>query len=132
MPETGDRYTISISGIMVKGGASDAEILDANPEYFNQIDRMDKVRQTILQEQYRDKERTLETVYIFGKTGAGKTRHVLDKHGYKDLFCAFILQAIFKVRKAFFLQSVFYVFMVSARHLQQVQQIKEKFSPVCG
>ena len=63
----------------------------------------------------------------------GKVRYV---SGYNiicmNLFCAFILQAIFKVGKAFFLQSVFYVFMVSARHLQQVQQIKEKLSPVCG
>lgn len=84
-PGCGGRFRGYGNG-MIKGGASDAEILDANPEYFNQIDRMDKVRQTILQEQYRDKERTLETVYIFGKTGAGKTRHVLDKHGYKGVY----------------------------------------------
>jgi hypothetical protein len=44
------------------------------------------VRQALRNEEYRDKWRELETVYIFGETGTGKTRSVLDSHGYRNVY----------------------------------------------
>ncbi len=69
---------------MIKQGASDFEILDANPEFFSQIDRMEKVRQTIYQDYYKNQFRKLEVNYVWGDTGTGKTRSVMERYGYAN------------------------------------------------
>ena len=71
---------------LIKQGATDFEILDANPEFFNQIDRMEKVRQTIYQDYYKNQFRKLEVTYIWGDTGSGKTRSVMEQYGYANVY----------------------------------------------
>lgn len=71
---------------LIKQGATDYEILDANPEYFNQIDRMEKVRQTIYQDIYKNEFRKLDVTYIWGNTGSGKTRSVMEQFGYSNVY----------------------------------------------
>lgn len=71
---------------LIKHGATDFEILDENPEFFNQIDRMEKVRQTIYQDYYKNQFRKLEVTYIWGDTGAGKTRSVMEQYGYANVY----------------------------------------------
>lgn len=71
---------------MIKQGASDYEILDSNPEFFNQIDRMEKVRQTIFQDIYKNEFRHLEVTYVWGDTGSGKTRSVMEQYGYGNVY----------------------------------------------
>lgn len=71
---------------MIKQGASDFEILDNNPEYFCQIDRMEKVRQTIFQDYYKNQFRKLEVTYVWGETGTGKTRSVMEQYGYANVY----------------------------------------------
>lgn len=71
---------------MIKEGASDAEILENNPEYLNQIERMDKVRQTIVQDRFKNTFRKLKVLYIFGTTGAGKTRNIMEMYGYENVY----------------------------------------------
>ncbi len=44
------------------------------------------VRQTLRAEEYRDKWRDLETIYIWGMTGIGKTRFVMDGYGYANVY----------------------------------------------
>jgi hypothetical protein len=52
-----------------------------------EIDKIDKVRTTILTERFKETVRLdLEVVYIFGKTGTGKTRGVLEKSGYSNVY----------------------------------------------
>lgn len=71
---------------LIKQGATDFEILEENPEFFNQIDRMDKVRQTVYQDCYKNQFRNLEVTYIWGETGAGKTRSVMEQYDYANVF----------------------------------------------
>ncbi len=71
---------------MIKQGASDYEILDSNPEFFSQIDRMEKVRQTIYQDVYKNEFRHLDVTYIWGETGSGKTRNVMEQYGYANVY----------------------------------------------
>jgi len=47
---------------------------------------VENVRQMLKQDEFRDKWRTLETTYIYGATGVGKTRHVLDTFGYSNVY----------------------------------------------
>ena len=72
---------------MVLEDMTNAEILSVNQDYILQIDKIDKVRTTILTERYKDTVRLeLEVVYISGYTGTGKTRGVLEKHGYSNVY----------------------------------------------
>ena len=64
-----------------------AEILSINQDYILQIDKIDRVSTTVLTERFKDSVRLdLEVVYIFGKTGTGKTRGVLEKNGYSNVY----------------------------------------------
>ena len=67
-------------------GKTNAEIMAANPENAKFIHYMDKVRQDILEARYRDQWRDLDVTYIFGPTGTGKTRGVMEKHGYANCY----------------------------------------------
>ena len=71
---------------MIKQGASDYEILDSNPEYLNHIERMEKVRQTIYRDLYKKRFRELDVTYIWGDTGSGKTRSVMEEYGYINVY----------------------------------------------
>lgn len=66
---------------------SNSEILSINQDYILQIDKLDKVRTTVLMERYKDTVRlNLKVVYVCGATGTGKTRGVLEKHGYSNVY----------------------------------------------
>ena len=71
---------------MIADGRSNAEIMRTNPDLAAQISRMDKIRQDILEERYRTTFRKLTVIYIFGPTETGKTRGVMERHGYGDVF----------------------------------------------
>lgn len=71
---------------MITEGMSNFEILEEQPNFIGQIEHIDKVRQVIKEEEYKDTFRILETTYIFGETNAGKTRSVMDKYGYANVF----------------------------------------------
>jgi len=47
---------------------------------------MDKIRLDILEERYKDCFRQLSVTYIWGPTGTGKTRFVMETHGYRDVY----------------------------------------------
>lgn len=72
---------------MVLDNMTNAEILAQNQDYILQIDKIDKVRTTILTEKYKETVRLdLKVVYISGATGTGKTRGVLEKNGYSNVY----------------------------------------------
>lgn len=71
----------------IETGYSNAEILKINNDYILDIDKLDKVRTTLLMDKYRDKRRLgLKCVYISGATGAGKTKDILDVHGDGNVY----------------------------------------------
>ena len=72
---------------MVKNGYTNAEILAINNDYILQIDKLDKLRTMLLTEKYKDERRLgLEVTYVYGATGTGKTRGILDKHGDSSVY----------------------------------------------
>jgi hypothetical protein len=72
---------------MVLDNMTNAEILAQNQDYILQIDKIDKVRTTVLMERFKETVRLdLEVVYICGATGTGKTRGVLESNGYSNVY----------------------------------------------
>lgn len=71
---------------MVRSGASNAEILAEYPSAMNHLPRIDQARQTLLAEKYRKEFRQLHVVYLWGAAGVGKTRMVLEKYGYENVY----------------------------------------------
>ena len=70
---------------MIKDGKSNAEILEAFPQAYTRIPHIEKTRQTLIHEKAKDERRELEVHYIYGNTGTGKTRYVMDKYGYSNV-----------------------------------------------
>lgn len=70
---------------MIKDGCANTEIIDKFPSYFSKISHLDKMRQEYLDEKFGNERREVEVVYIYGNTGTGKTRHVLDMYGYRNV-----------------------------------------------
>lgn len=71
---------------MVKDGYSDYEILEVMPESLLNLDKIDKVRQVVRYEQFKDSFRNLDVYYVYGDTGTGKTRSVMEKYGFSNVF----------------------------------------------
>lgn len=71
---------------MLKDGASDFEILEAIPNALNKLEKFDRARQAILEERYKNQFRALHITYLWGKTRSGKTRSVMDKYGYGNVY----------------------------------------------
>ena len=71
---------------MVENGASNAEIMRECPSAMLHLPRIEQARQTFLEEKNRKDFRELEVVYIWGETGVGKTRSVMEKYGYENVF----------------------------------------------
>lgn len=70
---------------MIKSGMSNYEILEQNPEVMLHIDKVERVRYVVKQEQYKNKFRELEVCYCFGKAGCGKTRSIMEQYGYENV-----------------------------------------------
>ena len=68
---------------MIKEGCSDYEILAMNPSYMMQLDKIERCRQIVNEEKYKHEFRQLQVEYWYGKSGAGKTRSVMEKYNYE-------------------------------------------------
>lgn len=83
----GKRSDMSELYQMVMDNLTDAEILSQNQDYILQLPLISRVRTTLLAEKYKDTVRLdLEVIYVSGATGAGKTRGILKKHGYPNVY----------------------------------------------
>lgn len=72
---------------MIISGMTNAEIIKENPNYMLQIEKLDKIRMTLLEEKYKNVWRNLEVVYIWGVTGTGKTKDVMESSKqYSDVY----------------------------------------------
>ena len=83
----GFRSDIALMIELVEQGMSNAELMRTIPEiYVRNINTVEKIRTTILKEQFSPVFRKMEVTYIFGTTGTGKTRGVMEKHGYNNVY----------------------------------------------
>lgn len=71
---------------MITEGMSNYEIINENPDLIKHFERIDKVRQTIQEERYKNTFRELEVSYYYGETGSGKTRTIMEEHGYTNVY----------------------------------------------
>ena len=71
---------------MVRDGKSNAEILDECPTAYSKLNYIEQARQTLLAERYKNEFRKMEVTYIWGETGVGKTRTVMETYGYPNVY----------------------------------------------
>lgn len=71
---------------MIKKGMSNFEIMEENPSYLLNIDKIERVRQIVREEKYKNDFRSLDVTYVFGSTGTGKTRDIMERYGYENVF----------------------------------------------
>lgn len=83
-PERRQKYSEAVL-TMLQDGADNVEIIQALPTAINHLPNIDRARQALLEEKYRKSWRDLEVYYIWGKTGVGKTRGVMEKYGYENV-----------------------------------------------
>ena len=82
----GARNDLSFLYAMVKEGYSNYEILENNPDFMLRITDIERARQTIQSEENRTIFRQLDVIYILGETNTGKTRYVMEKYGYENVY----------------------------------------------
>lgn len=83
----GERYDMMELYRMIDSGMTNAEILAENQDYILQIDKLDKVRTTLLTERFKGKIReNMEVIYVSGVTGTGKTSGILKEHGCENIY----------------------------------------------
>ena len=70
----------------IKEGKTNAEILEDSPKNLLILSHIDRTRKTILEEKYKSTWRDLKVTYIFGPTGVGKTRSILEYYGYETVY----------------------------------------------
>lgn len=83
----GKHYDMTELYQMVVDGMSNAEILAVNQDYILNIDKIDKLRNTLLTEKYEETpvlERGI--IYVYGDTRTGKTKGIFKEHGYKNVY----------------------------------------------
>lgn len=71
---------------MIKEGASNDEIIDEVASAYKDIEKIERVRSMYRDKKFSHMWRELEVTYIFGRTGSGKTRGVMDKYGYENCY----------------------------------------------
>lgn len=71
---------------LIYEGKTNAEIYRENPNFMQQAGRINQIRNDIQSEQIDGSWRSVEVNYLYGETGIGKSRYVIEKFGYKNVF----------------------------------------------
>lgn len=70
----------------IKEGKTNYEILEENPDYMLNLEKIEMCRQIVKQEQFKNVFRTLQVEYHYGKSGSGKTKSIMEKYGYENVY----------------------------------------------
>lgn len=70
----------------VKEGMTNTEIIEQTPSMAFHIRDIDVLRQTLLAERYAVESRKIEVTYLYGSTGAGKTRSIFEQHDPRSIY----------------------------------------------
>lgn len=71
---------------MISSGMTTFDIISDNPTYMLQVEKIERVRQIVLEEKFKDTFREMDVTYIWGLTGSGKTRSVMEQYGYSNVY----------------------------------------------
>lgn len=85
--ENGERSDLNDITQMIESGATDRDIQLAYPsQFFRYYKNIAQLRQVYLETKFNNVFRELEITYICGSTEKGKTRYVMDKYGYTNVY----------------------------------------------
>lgn len=70
----------------IKEGKTNAEIYAISPAYMKYANSLDRIRQDIIRERSKTQWRDVEVTYIWGASGTGKTRTIMESHGYENVY----------------------------------------------
>jgi hypothetical protein len=82
----GQRTDLTRFHSLIRDGASNCQIYEDNPNNIKYANLIDRVRQDIRREEFKDKFRKMEVIYMYGKTGVGKTRMILERYCPSDVY----------------------------------------------
>ena len=71
---------------LLKDGANNLEVIEEVPGAMKFIDKVERTRSTLRDAQFANSWRDLTVTYLFGRTGSGKTRSVMDRYGYANCY----------------------------------------------
>lgn len=71
---------------LIKDGATNLEIVDSVPGAMRIMDKVERTRSLYRDQLFATTWRDVEVTYVFGKTGSGKTRSVMDEYGYANCY----------------------------------------------
>lgn len=71
---------------LIGQGYTNIQILDSDPSFMQHYDKFDKIRQEIIQDKNKNDFRKLCVSYVYGDTGTGKTRSIMEKYGYSNVY----------------------------------------------
>ena len=71
---------------LIKDGAENLDIVDQVPSAMMNLEKIERTRSMIRDSKFTNTWRELTVTYIFGKTGSGKTRGVMDMYGYQNCY----------------------------------------------
>lgn len=70
---------------MLENGCEILEIIRSFPSYGTKIKQLEAIKQELFKEEFSNKWIDREVIYIYGETGTGKTRYVMDTYGYTNV-----------------------------------------------
>jgi len=71
----------------IKNGATNRDLRENYPsQYVRYSNAFEKIQQEYLEDEVKNTFRNLEIIYIYGSTGVGKTRYVMEKYGYQNVY----------------------------------------------
>ena len=88
MPEEKEEALSSKEQILneIKSGKSSKEIIDKFPSEMYRIDDIDNLRMNYLYDEYSRKFRQVDVIYLYGKTGTGKTRYIHEIEDFSQIY----------------------------------------------
>ena len=70
----------------IRDGLTTTEIIDDNPAMAFRVRDIDLLRQTLTAEKYALENRPLQVSYLYGASGAGKTRSIYSTHDPRSIY----------------------------------------------
>ncbi len=69
----------------VEAGVPIGTLVRDEPKLALKIDSIERLQETLREEKYRELEREVEVVYLYGAPGSGKTRSIFDAHDASEI-----------------------------------------------